>query len=115
MEKAYSLRYTPSVWFKYINRSGIHYCQTDGLLFDDELKKVTILEVKYNHCVDAYFQLFDLYAPVVQCAFPSYKVATVEVVKWYDPSVAFPCAVRLRPSVEEVEPSEFAVHIAGPL
>ena len=111
MEQRFLLKYFPSTWFIYENKYGIYYCQTDGLLFQRDEKKLTIIECKYQHTADAYFQLEELYVPVVSCAFPRYTVATVEVVSWYDAAVRFPTAIKLRKDVVDVAPGEFAVHI----
>lgn len=112
MEKKYELAYFPSVWFRFEVASGrTKYCQTDGLLFLPDNNRLIIIECKYQHTPDAYFQLENKYVPVVRQAFPKWTVATCEVVKWYDPSIKFPCAIRLRPEVSEVMPGEFAVHI----
>lgn len=115
MEKEFKLRYFPSIWFKYVNTRGRdYYCQTDGLLFDFKNKLVTILEMKYNHTSDAYFQLLDLYVPVVRRCFPAYRVAVCEVVHWFDRSVPFPCSIAMQPYVDRCEPGPFHVHILSP-
>jgi len=112
--KAYGINYVPSLWFAFraTNSDTVQYCQPDGLLFVEEGgEKLVICEVKYQHVPDAFFQLQDKYLPVVQAAFPTIPLALCEVVKWYDPAVAFPCEVKKAPRVHEVKENEFGVHI----
>ncbi len=103
------------MWFAFYaeNRDTVQYCQPDGLLFYDEdgQDKLVICEIKFQHVPDAYFQLQNKYLPVVEKAFPRQDIALCEIVKWYDPSTAFPCSVRQAARPHEVQPSEFGVHI----
>lgn len=99
------------LWFQYLQASSgkPRYCQVDGLLQLDD--KLVIVEIKYQHCVDAYFQLNNLYLPVIQAVYPDTPLALCEVVKWYDPSTAFPCPIVLRDKVHKARPGDFSVHI----
>jgi hypothetical protein len=82
------------------------------LLLDIERRKVLIIEIKYSHTSDAFWQMENVYCPVVKRFFPEgWGISTVEVVKWYDPSVVCPRKVTLRESLLDVKPNEFAVHI----
>lgn len=105
-------RYIPSQWFKYqIPGSGILFCQTDGLLFTPKQRKILIVEVKYKHTPDAYWQIENKYLPVIRWLFRDWEISIVEVVKWYDPSTDFPVQVSLKKNIEQVMPGEFGVHI----
>lgn len=109
----YGLNYIPSVWFTYFDGEGVRHCQPDGLLlFPDEMQLV-IVEVKYSHTPEAYWQLEHLYVPVLRAFMrdSGWRIATCEVVKWYDPSTRFPVRPVLRDSLEGVKVGEFAVHI----
>lgn len=108
-------RYIPSQWFKFqfIGRRS-EFCQTDGLLFTPKQRKILIVEVKYKHTPNAYWQLEDKYLPVIRWLFRDWEISTVEIVKWYDPSTQFPTEVILRKDILSVTPQEFGVHILTP-
>lgn len=107
--------YFPSQWFRFSDCGCVRWCQPDALLLDPRRGVATILEVKYQHTPDAWFQLRELYAPVVGAALgPHWQLAMVEVVKWYDPATFFPerhvmCPDPLRPPVGYI-----GVHIWTP-
>ena len=108
-------RYLPGQWFKFQRYNGrLEYCQTDGLLFTPEQFRLLIVEVKYKHTPDAYWQLEDKYVPVLRRMFPNWEIATVEIVKWFDPSTPFPTAPALKKDILSVKPNEFGVHIMNP-
>jgi hypothetical protein len=71
------------------------------------------VEVKYSHTPEAFFQVEHLYVPVLRAFIGDsyWRIATVEVVKWYDPSTRFPVRPVLRENLEDVKVGEFAVHI----
>lgn len=112
LNERFELRYFPQIWFCYKAGEKLRYCQTDGLLVDIDKKKITIIEVKYSHTSDAFWQMENVYYPVVKRLFgDSWQVCTVEVVKWYDPAVSCPRKAVLRERLEDVKFGEFAVHI----
>ena len=113
LSKRYEIFYIPSPWFAFYSstRETVQYCQPDGLLFVEELGRVVVCEVKYNHVPDAYFQLNQKYLPVVAAAFPSLEISLCEIVRWYDPAVDFPCKVKLTPDLRKVAPGDFGLHI----
>lgn len=109
----YGLDYLPSPWIKF--GPGQRYCQPDGLLFQPEAGRITIVEVKYQHTPLAWWQLLQLYAPVVAKLFPKqlWKLDVCEVVKWYDAGAVFPVKPILAAQVHM--PIElFKVHIYRP-
>lgn len=71
------------------------------------------MEVKYQHTIDAWYQLRLLYEPVVKVLL-GLPTAVLEVVKWYDCAVEFPEAARLVKDVAEHKGDEFGVHIWKP-
>jgi hypothetical protein len=93
---------------------GPRWCQTDGLLFDVDRGLITLVECKYQHTSDAWWQLKMLYLPVLRTIFPGWEFATVEVVKWYDPATKIPEPVFLLPDVGAAQPGKFNVHIWNP-
>lgn len=109
----FGIGYIPSPWFAYGLSSGeVKYCQPDGILLFDQRWICLCIEVKYTHTSDAYWQLENCYVPVLS-AFVGrgWKIATCEVVKWYDPSIQFPRKLVLKEDLMDVRPGEFAVHI----
>ena len=109
-----------SPWFRYTLRhlpNRINYCQPDGIFVDPSSGLVTIVEIKYAHTADAYFQLVDKYIPIVKKFFgggSDWRYAVCEVVHWFDAAVAFPTAVRLLDDPLAARPGFFGVHIARP-
>lgn len=119
--EAFSDLYLPSLWFQYRRRSSpkiVNFAQPDAILFDFHSGIVTIIEVKYNHTSDAYFQLMDKYLPIMELFLHNdenlWQFALCEVVYWYDKFVDFPCKVSLRDDIKKVRPGEFGVHIWRP-
>lgn len=110
--------YLASPWFAYRTRwspNQWNYAQPDGLLFDFKRGMLTIVEMKYSHTPEAYFQLVDKYLPLMRHFLgDEWKFATCEVVWWYDKAIAFPCEIRLRKEIDLTLPGEFGVHICRP-
>jgi hypothetical protein len=113
LSEAFGLNYIPSQWFQFFDGEKVRYCQPDGLLLFERQSLLLIVEVKYSHTPDAFWQLEHLYVPVLRAFMgkSSWKIATVEVVKWFDPCVRFPVRPVLRESLEDIKVGEFAVHI----
>jgi len=84
--------YLPSPWLRFGSADGMKFCQADGLLVNLEAGILTIVEVKYQHTTDAWWQLRRLYQPVLAEMFPStlWQIRVLEIVKWYDPHVEWP-------------------------
>lgn len=90
--------YLPSPWITFACADGhVRWCQPDGLLFNLRAGVITLIEVKYQHTSDAWWQLRKLYQPVLGALFPSdlWSIQCLEVVKWYDPAVVWPEPLRL--------------------
>ena len=86
--------YRREQWVEFVDLSGKRWCQIDGLMVDTIKKHVTIVEVKYKHCSDAWWQLWRLYLPVVRAIYKEYSHACLEVVRWFDPATAFPSEIQ---------------------
>ena len=108
--------YIPSLWFQYIDGDVGHlqWCQPDGLLFDFASGRITIVEVKYQHTPDAWYQLQRYLAVVRQVFGDAFTYAVCEVVKWYDCAVAFPEPVSLLADLRRSRGGRFQVHIWKP-
>lgn len=111
----YGDRYIPSPWLRFFpagEKAQWRWCQPDGILIDLPRGRITIVEVKYQHTADAWWQVRHLYLPVLQVMFPAshWEFDFCEVVKWYDPATLFPEKVVLAQEVSMRHPS-FKVHI----
>ena len=112
--------YIASPWFRYTTDDEPrrqNYAQPDGLIIDVEGGRIYIIEVKYNHCAEAYFQLVDKYLPIVRLFFNNSEMwtfLTCEVVYWYDCHTAFPTQPKLRENVLDTRPGELGVHVWRP-
>jgi hypothetical protein len=114
----YGNRYVPNPWLIYSvhGDARLRWAQPDALLIDVDTGLIVLVEMKYQHCTEAYWQMLGKYIPLLERIFPEnlWKFATVEVVKWYDCSVRFPASITLRKSIDAVRPGEFGVHIWKP-
>jgi hypothetical protein len=111
--------FVASPWFRYTLRNlpnRINYAQPDGMFIDISQGLITLVEIKYAHTADAYFQLVDKYVPIVSRFFNGgdWRIAVCEVVSWYDGATAFPTQVRLLDDPLAARPGFFGVHIARP-
>ena len=108
--------YIPSPWFQYIDGDvgRVQWCQPDALLIDLPSGRITIVEAKYQHTVDAWYQLYR-YLTVVRSVFgDSFSYALCEVVKWYDCAVRFPEPVQLLSDLTRSREGRFQVQIWKP-
>lgn len=92
LARRYEASYGPSQWisFKVGRGFDVRWAQPDGLLLNYEAGLITIIEVKIRHTERAWWQLRELYEPLVAFLFPSWRVALCEVCRSFDPSVAWP-------------------------
>lgn len=86
--------YLRSPWLVFRSRTSpqLQWCQPDGLLFVPERRTIIICEIKLKHTPDAYWQVKNLYEPVLRAIFKgrSWSFRALEIVKWYDPLSYFP-------------------------
>lgn len=107
--------YLPSPWFRYYDREGEKWCQADGLLINPWQGQISICEFKYQHTEAAHYQLFQVYLPVVAALFAGpYRIACVEVCKWFDPAILCPESPHLCKDPSVAQPGRFNVHIWKP-
>lgn len=107
--------YVPSPWFKFgeLGVQRARWCQPDGLLFQPLYSTITIIEVKLQHTSDAWWQMKQLYYPVLAKAFTPdiWRYNFCEIVKWHDPAVAFPENYRLVPDPLALGVNQVGCHI----
>lgn len=113
LESRYLLRYFPSQWITYGDGAGTRWAQLDGLILLENPARAVITEVKLSHTADAYFQLTNLYRPLVTHLLrrSGRVVCTVEITKWYDCAVRFPCQVQLLSDLDAARGDCFGVNI----
>lgn len=107
--------YIPGFWVNFLADAGWKYCQPDGLRIDVDSGTITLVEIKYQHTSDAWWQLKSLYFPVIEKLFPRdlWNYEFCEIVKWYDCATPFPEVPQL--VANPFQPSEsFKVHIWRP-
>lgn len=117
MQERYPNQYIAAPWIRFkMAQDRPRLAQPDGLLIDIYRGRVILVEVKYQHCLDAWWQLERKYRPLVEHIFPAaeWKVSTCEVVRWYDPAVRVPDHVNLCPEVTWARRENFNVHICTP-
>lgn len=107
--------YLPSPWLRFFADGKWRWCQPDGVLFVPGAGRIVIVEIKYQHTPDAWWQVRHLYQPVLEHIFPPslWEYEVCEVVKWFDPHVAFPERVVLANEVDMLH-KDFKVHIWKP-
>lgn len=115
LSSLYGDRYIASPWLRFYTGGAWRWCQPDGLLLDPARGRLTIVEVKYQHTSDAWWQIRKLYQPVLEAIFPPalWAYDACEVVKWFDPATIFPEKTVLAQEVSMAHPS-FKVHIWRP-
>lgn len=68
-------------WVRFTTeQDALRYAQPDWLGIDVANWKIVIVEVKLSRVMDAWWQLNQLYKPVVEKLFPEWDIALVEVV-----------------------------------
>lgn len=85
--------YAPGPWLKYWRRRRAKpmWCEPDGLFVDLSLGICFICEVKLAHTARAWWQVRELYTPVMaKILGPDWRIGGVEVCHHADPSVRCP-------------------------
>lgn len=115
LTSTYDSAHTANPWITYQLHGDwrTHFAQPDSLIRRDD-GSITIVEIKHNHTPDAFFQLFNLYEPLINFILPANPTTCIEVCKWYDPSVVCPSPPALCPSIEDAKRSSFNVMIYNP-
>lgn len=113
-----NLIYVPSPWFKYRRHSAPdreNFAQPDGICPDVSRGIIYLIEIKIKHTIDSYFQLLDRYVPLLERYFnypeKLWKIAPIEVVRWYDPAIAYPCQVTMIQELHRAEPKDLSVYV----
>lgn len=95
-------------------KTKMNFCQPDAIFVDEERKKLTLFEIKLQHTSDAWWQLRKLYEPVLHAIFPSFSIASIELVRWMDPHTPFPETFYFAGELAQARDSLLGVHIFCP-
>jgi hypothetical protein len=111
--RRYGTAYISGQWIEFVENDERRYCQPDGILIELQRGRITVVEVKYSHTELAYYQLFDLYLPVLRALFPPqlWTFAAIEVCSRFDAAVALPVKPVMRKELLDAIPNAFNVHI----
>lgn len=83
-------------WISYFDESnGDRICSPDHLIIDVKAGVVTVVECKLSHTANAWYQLNDVYAPVIKFLFPGFDVRLIEICKNYERSISYPQVPRI--------------------
>lgn len=80
--------YHPSPYLHFYDGEGARTLQPDGVYID--LHRIWIVEIKSQHMPEAWWQLDQLYRPVIQALYKDRPVSCLEIVKSFDPIMPFP-------------------------
>lgn len=111
--------YFVSPWLKFSCFKGVRWCQPDGILINLEEGLITIVEMKYQHTTEAWWQMRKLYEPLLRAMFPAelWRINTLEVVKWFDPLVDYPEQLYMLKELEDhlsIPSDQTGLHIWKP-
>jgi hypothetical protein len=86
--------YRPSQAFRFFDAGrGVRFCVPDGVVLNPS--RTFIFEFKFQHMPEAWWQLRQLYEPVLRSFNRDAETYVVEVCRSFDPAVPFPEPVRL--------------------
>lgn len=109
-----SLLQSPWLAFKANGSLRERYCQPDAVLVDTSNKHITIFEVKLQHTSAAWWQVRQLYEPVLRVIYPGFSFSAIEIVKWLEPKTTFPETFFYAENIFARDGSKFGVHIYDP-
>jgi hypothetical protein len=94
------LGYMAAPHLHFFDREGARTLRPDGVLV--EPGRVFIFEIKSQHMPEAWWQLDQLYRPVVSQLYKHRPVSCIEIVKQFDPAMPFPTKFDMLENLEQV-------------
>lgn len=87
-----NVRVVEGPWYEFQCREGkVRHCQPDAVLFNKDQAVGIIVEVKLKHTPDSWWQLQEIYRPVLRVAHPDVRAwGILEICHWHDPATKFP-------------------------
>lgn len=116
-ERGAGTLYAPAQWIRFRSYGSrrIRWAQPDGLLLDFGRGLVTVVEVKLKHTSRTWWWVRQLYTPLLRYIFPAaWHFAWLEVVRFYEPDVAWPegsAALRMVREPTALRAGQFGCHI----
>jgi hypothetical protein len=107
--------YTESPYIRFRDDLGDRGCQPDGLLrFPNH---DVLIEVKVQHLPESWWQLTQLYRPLLEFWKPGRPVSVLEVCGSFDPAMPYPCKCELVTDLElwcSLPREELGVYVCKP-
>lgn len=83
-------------WFEYLTTDVKQkYCEIDAFLISPDSRRLYLFEIKYKHTEIAYFQMHNLYMPVLKAWKPKITIHPIELVRWYDANTPYPTRITM--------------------
>lgn len=107
----------PAQWFSFLDgpEEKLRWCQIDCFAADPLSGRLCLFEFKLRHCADSWWQLTQLYQPVLECIFPPgvWNYRLIEVCRWFDPTTYYPVVPNLLREIPKAKGNCVNVHIRG--
>lgn len=84
--------YLPGPCIHFKDNYVMRMAQPDGILVFDDF--VVVVEIKYQHMPEAWWQLDQLYKPLIAKLWPQKQISLIEICRSYDPSMPFPVPIK---------------------
>lgn len=97
IELPYKLLRHPAFSFRNGTRL-VEYAIPDAIYLHDNI--LTIFEVKLKHTADAWYQLNNLYRPIISRAYPGLEINLCEICRDYDPEVRLASSQQIIENIE---------------
>lgn len=110
----YELIPSPWIIFRTGESKRDRFCQPDALLVNVKTKHIVVIEIKLQHTQNAWWQIRQLYEPVLRIIYPGYTFSPIEIVRWLDSRAVFPETFRHCEAVLPITGPQFGVHIYDP-
>ena len=112
LRKKFKGKVLSNVWIGYESFGEVRVCSPDHLIIDVESGFITIVECKLTHIGTAYYQMVNLYLPVLKALFPGFELRGIEFCKNFDRSVSYPVGINLVRELRSTWSGFNNVHIA---
>lgn len=110
----YPEHYTPAPWLKFYRRreANPRFCEPDGLLVDLALGLIFVCEIKYSHTPLAWWQVNDLYIPVLRKILgEDWRYGGIEICHHASPTVQDPVSPTFIEDLREARVDQWNLHL----
>lgn len=77
-----------NTWFEFEDGDEVRHCSPDAIVFLED--GPVVIEVKTVHCKKAWYQINQLYVPVLEVMYPGLRFRGVEICSEFRPDVPWP-------------------------